>query len=376
MLKIISVVGARPQFIKAAAISRAINEFNRKRKRSSLRIKEAIVHTGQHYDYNMNDIFFEELKLKQPDFNLNVGSYSQGKQTALMLERIENVFKKEMPDLVIVYGDTNSTLAGALAAKKLHILLAHIEAGLRSYNMNMSEEINRVIVDRISDIFFCPSKTAVRNLFWEGIKDSQSNGFPKVFLVGDVMYDSILFYLSVAKARSNILKKLSLKPKNYYLATIHRAENTDDLSRLRSILESLYDIAQKSALVIFPVHPRTKKAISLLKIKRFTNALRIIEPVSYLDMLMLEKNAKAILTDSGGVQKEAYFLRVPCITLRDETEWVETVDSGLNVLTGTDKEKIEEALNRFETLKPKQLKPYGDGKASKRIVDIITSFNN
>lgn len=374
MLKIISIVGARPQFIKAASVSRAIKEFNRNCNRAGSRIKEIIVHTGQHYDYNMNDVFFKELKLKEPDYNLNVGSHSQGKQTALMLERVEAVLKSETPDLIIVYGDTNSTLAGALAAKKLHILTAHVEAGLRSYDMDMPEELNRVMVDRISDILFCPSKTAVKNLFLEGIKDSNLNSFPKVFLVGDVMYDSILFYLDIAKRRADILKGLSLTPKNYYLATIHRAENTDNRGRLKSILESLDGLAKHGACVVFPVHPRTRKAIDSFNINLLTRSLKIIDPVSYLDMLMLEKNARAILTDSGGVQKEAYFLKVPCITLRDESEWVETVDSGFNILSGADKNKINKALKKTRTLKTRQLKPYGDGKASKRIIDIIRSI--
>lgn len=374
MLKIVSIVGARPQFIKAAAVSRAIKEFNIGRNRADSRIKEMIVHTGQHYDYNMNDIFFKELKLKRPDYNLNVGSCSQGKQTALMLERIEEVLRKERPKVVLVYGDTNSTVAGALAAKKLHILLGHVEAGLRSYNMDMPEEVNRAIVDRISDFLFCPSKVAVKNLSLEGIRNSKSNNFPQVFLVGDVMYDSILFYLEIAKRHSNILKAQSLIPKKYYLATVHRAENTDDNTRLKSIFDSLNNIADNKATVVFPIHPRTKKAISLLKIKRPAKALKIIEPVSYLDMLMLEKNARTILTDSGGVQKEAYFLKVPCITLRDETEWSETLNAGVNVLTGANKGKINRALNRLVRLNTRQPQPYGDGKASKRIVDIVSSL--
>jgi len=376
MLKIVSVIGARPQFIKAASVSRAIKEFNERHKQTNSKIKEIIVHTGQHYDYNMNDIFFKELNLKKSDHHLNVGSHSHSKQTALMLERIEGVLKKKAPDLVFVYGDTNSTLAGALAAKKLHLLLAHIEAGLRSYDMDMPEEVNRVVVDRISDILFCPSRTAVKNLVLEGITNSNSRKFPKVFLVGDVMYDAILFYLNVAENRSDIIRRLSLIPKKYYLATVHRAENTDNPVRLKSILESLVDIAKNRAPVIFPVHPRTKKAMGSLKIKLFTKSLKIIEPVSYLDMLLLEKNAKAILTDSGGVQKEACFLRVPCLTLRDETEWVETIDLGLNILTGVNKNKINKVLDRLARSSVEKSQPYGDGKASKRIIDIISSLIN
>lgn len=375
MLKIVSIIGARPQFIKAASLSRAIREFNRKCNRGGSKIKELIVHTGQHYDYNMNDIFFKELELNPPSYNLRVGSQSHGRQTAMMLERIEAVLKKETPDLVLVYGDTNSTLAGALAAKKLNILLAHIEAGLRSYNMGMPEEINRIVVDRISDMLFCPTRTAIKNLYLEGIKNTTTKKFPKVFLVGDVMYDAILFYLGVAKSQSNILEVQSLIPKNYYLATIHRAENTDNRLRLKSIIESLNSIAKDKAPVLFPVHPRTKKAMSALKIKSFTKSLKMIEPVSYLDMLMLEKNARAILTDSGGIQKEAYFLNVPCVTLRDETEWVETVDVGMNVLGGADRNRIKEALDRVSTSDVKQPKADGYGNASTKIIQIINSFS-
>ncbi|KPK42853.1 MAG: UDP-N-acetylglucosamine 2-epimerase [Omnitrophica WOR_2 bacterium SM23_29] len=374
MQKIISVIGARPQFIKAVMVSRAIKEFNKKCNDRNSKIKEIIVHTGQHYDYDMNDIFFKELKIDPPDYNLRVGSRSHGRQTAMMLEGIEAVLKEEAPDSVLVYGDTNSTLAGALAAKKLHILLAHVEAGLRSYNMDMPEEINRVLVDRISDVLFCPSKNAVRNLYSEGIANSNSRKFPKVFLVGDVMYDSVLFHFDIAKKKSAILRKLSLFPKSYYLATIHRAENTDNRRRLKSLLESLNDIAKNRAPVIFPVHPRTKKAISSLRIRALAKSLKMIEPVSYLDMLLLEKNAKTILTDSGGVQKESYFLKVPCVTLRDETEWQETVDGGFNILTGSDKEKIAETLNTIEKLNIKSVRFYGDGKASRKIIRIIKSM--
>ncbi len=374
MLKIISIVGARPQFIKAASASRAIKEFNRKCVRADSKIRELIIHTGQHYDYNMNDIFFKELALKPPNYNLRVGSQSHGRQTAMMLERIEAVLKKETPDLVLVYGDTNSTLAGALVAKKLHLLTAHVEAGLRSYNMNMPEEINRVVVDRISDILFCPSKTAVRNLYLEGITNSTSNEFPKVFLVGDVMYDAILFYLDVAKRRSDILQRLTITPKNYYLATIHRAENTDNAERLKSILKNLDYIAENKAPVVFPIHPRTKVILKMLKFKPRSKSFRIIKPVSYLNMLALERNAKTILTDSGGVQKEAYFLGVPCVTLRNETEWVETVDSGINILAGSDGHKILKALNRISKLNIKRSKAYGHGNASTKIIQIINAL--
>ncbi len=371
MLKIVSIVGARPQFIKADAISRAINELNKKR----VKVKEVLLHTGQHYDYNMSDIFFGELGLKKPKYNLNVGSYSlgqrpasQNKQIALMLEGIEKVLIKEKPNLVVVYGDTNSTLAGALAAKKLNIKLAHVEAGLRSYRMDMPEEVNRVVADRLSDIHLCPSKNAVKNLAKEGIRG-------KVLSVGDVMYDTVLFYLNLAKQKSEILSELSLKPKRYYIVTVHRAINTDNRLFLKSILEALSGIARNGNTVIFPLHPRTKKAIKTFGLNKLAKSLRVIAPVSYMDMLILEKNAKVVLTDSGGVQKEAYFLKVPCITLREETEWVETVKTGLNILTGAceDKQKITKAIKKLEKTRKNFPRLYGDGTASSKIVNFLLS---
>lgn len=363
MLKIASIMGARPQFIKAAPVSKAISKYHK--------IKEIIIHTGQHYDYNMNDIFFQELGLRRPDYNLNVGSHSQVKQIALILERIEKVLSRERPHLVLVYGDTNSTLAAALAARKLNILTAHIEAGLRSYNMSIPEEVNRVITDRISDILFCPSQTAARNLSLEGIVNSGRASFPKVFIVGDVMYDAILFYIDVAKSHSDILNKLSLVPQGYYLATVHRQENTDNPERLKRILESLECIARDSAPVIFPVHPRTAKAMRYFKFNSFKDRLKFIPPVSYLDMLMLTKNALVILTDSGGLQKEAYLLDVPCVTLRRETEWVETLDDGANVLADADKNKIKKAINKIRPKFNHRRNVYGDGRAAEKIAKII-----
>lgn len=374
MRKVISIVGARPQFIKATSISKAIREFNKTCRSPKVRIKELVIHTGQHYDYGMSGVFFKELKIKRPDYNLGVGSRSHGAQTAMMLDRIENVLKKESPDLILVYGDTNSTLAGALAAKKLNMSVAHIEAGLRSYDMDMPEEINRVVVDRISDILFCPCKNAVRNLRLEGMDSSKLLKFPRVFEVGDVMYDAILFYLDAARKCSRILRRLSLIPKGYYLATVHRAKNTNNRVRLAAILKGLNNVAKNGLPVIFPVHPRTRKAISSLIIKSFTGDLKMVYPVSYLDMLILEANAKAVFTDSGGVQKEAYFLNVPCITLRDETEWVETVNSKYNVLVGADAKRITEALDKIKRLRGKAPKVYGDGRASKKIIQIINSF--
>ncbi|PIQ89610.1 MAG: UDP-N-acetylglucosamine 2-epimerase (non-hydrolyzing) [Candidatus Omnitrophica bacterium CG11_big_fil_rev_8_21_14_0_20_42_13] len=369
MFKIISIVGARPQFVKSAVVTKAIADSNKKAGRE--KIREILVHTGQHYDYNMNDIFFRQLSLKRPDYNLGVGSASHGRQTARMIEGIEKILLKERPGLVLVYGDTNSTLAGALAAKKLNILLAHVEAGLRSYNRSMPEEVNRVVVDRISDILFCPSKRARQNLLNEGIYCLGKNDYPKVSIVGDVMYDALLFYCGIARRKSAILARLSLQKGGYYLATVHRAANTDNMDNLRQIISALGDIADSDSPVVFSVHPRTKKAISSIKIGNLSSRLIMIDPVSYLDMMVLEANAKVILTDSGGVQKEAVFLKVPCVTLRDETEWVETVSSGYNILAGAKKERIKKALSKAKNLKVRPFNVYGNGKAGLKIAGMI-----
>jgi len=372
-MKIVTIVGARPQFIKAAAVNRAIQDLNKREKR----IQEILVHTGQHYDYLMNKVFFKELKLPKPDYHLGVGSGSHAKQTGMMLEHIEIVLKKEKPKIVVVYGDTNSTLAGALAAAKLKIPVAHVEAGLRSYNQNMPEEINRLLTDHLSTLLFCPTTQSVRNLLKEGIKDGEIQVVKKV---GDVMYDSILYYSKIAE-KSTILKDLNLyfsapnselRTQNYYLATLHRAENTDDPKKLKSIFGALNEIGEKTP-VILPLHPRTKKMTKVYRLFFKFKNIKFIEPVSYLDMLQLEKNAKAILTDSGGVQKEAYWLRVPCFTLREETEWVETIRSGWNVLTGTNAKRIVGGVGHLEKRRkyPKGRKIYGDGKSSQKIVKIL-----
>lgn len=374
--KCLTVVGARPQFIKAAPVSRMMNKFG---------IKEILVHTGQHYDYNMSRVFFHELGIKEPDYNLGVGSLSHGAQTGRMMEAIENLLKKEKPGMVLVYGDTNSTLAGALAAAKLHIPVAHVEAGLRSYNRDMPEEINRVLTDHVSDILFCPTETAVKNLRKEGFINIVNNGnlisessaisnslsLPSVINVGDVMYDSILFNIQLAQNKSRILGKLGLEDKKFYLATVHRAENTDDPVKVKRIFQAFGQIADKYPLII-PMHPRTKKYIS--DIKRFSAEIRIIPPVSYLDMLMLTSSARVILTDSGGVQKEAFFLKVPCVTLRDETEWVETLKNRMNEIAGTTEKRIIHAVEKQEALRvhKERKKYFGDGKASERIVNIIS----
>jgi len=356
-LKIVDIVGARPQFIKLAPILQAIAEHNQKH--PEYPIQEVLVHTGQHYDYEMSQVFFDELGLKSPDYHLGVGSGTHGYQTGEMLKRIEEVLLKEKPNMVIVYGDTNTTLAGALAAAKLHIPVAHVEAGLRSFNRKMPEEINRVLTDHISDLLFCPTQTAVENLHREGIK----NG---VHFVGDVMYDAVLLYLDLAEKKSQIMEQLGLKPKSYALATVHRAENTDQPERLRAIFEGLERVAKEGFPVILPLHPRTRKRLDMMGIH--PQGVQVLDPVSYLDMLILEKNAKVILTDSGGVQKEAFFFRVPCVTLREETEWVETVEAGWNTLVGCDPERI---LQVALEAKPgaESAWPYGDGRAAERVVE-------
>jgi len=348
--KIASIVGARPNFIKCAPLSREIRkEFN-----------EVIIHTGQHYDYEMNKVFFEELNIPEPDYHLDVGSGSHGYQTGEMIKRIEEVLLKEEPDLVLVYGDTNSTIAGALAASKLHITVAHIESGLRSYDKSMPEEINRILTDHCSDILFCPTETSADNLKREGVM----NG---VHLTGDVMVDALKENIKIAEKKERILDEIDLKSKEYYLATIHRAENTDDFERLENIVDAFCEIGN----LVFPCHPRTEKCLKGFGLwDRLVENIRVVRPVGYLDMLVLEKNAMKILTDSGGVQKEAYIFNVPCITLRDNTEWVETVEDGWNVLVGADEGKIVREANEF---KPgnKQRNVFGSGDASERIAKIV-----
>jgi len=349
-MKIASVVGARPQFIKAAAISQEVRKTH----------TEVLLHTGQHYDDLMSQVFFEELSIPRPDYNLGVGSASHGRQTGEMLSLIEEVLLAEKPDLLLVYGDTNSTLAGTLAAVKLHIPVAHVEAGLRSFNRAMPEEINRILTNHVSDLLFCPTETAARNLAAEGIAQG-------VYNVGDVMYDVILCNIETATQRSQVLRELDLEPKQYLLATVHRPRNTDTADNLRSILDAFNRIGET---IVFPTHPRTRQAISQMgfELKRH---VRLVEPVSYLDMLVLEKNARMILTNSGGVQKEAYFHKVPCIMLRDETEWVETVQTGWNVVAGANAARIV-ALTQSMRSPTESPALFGDGRASGRIVKIIS----
>jgi UDP-GlcNAc3NAcA epimerase len=346
MMKVASIVGARPQFIKAAPLDRELRKEH----------QHVLIHTGQHYDYAMSAVFFDELGIPEPDYNLGVGSASHGKQTAEMLVGIEETLIGEQPHCVVVYGDTNSTLAGALAVAKLHLPLAHVEAGLRSFDRAMPEEINRVLTDHVADLLFCPTETAVRNLAREGITEGVHN-------VGDVMYDAVLRNMDAVERSSHLLDSLDLQSASYLLATLHRASNTDDEENLSSILQALNETDET---VVLPLHPRTRHAMERVG---FTPSprLRVLEPVSYLEMLNLEKNARLVLTDSGGVQKEAYFFGVPCVTLREETEWVETVQAGWNTLVGADKTRI---LNAVRTLEPQGQLPqvFGDGKASQKIV--------
>lgn len=355
-MKVVTILGARPQFIKAGSLSR---EFQRNEN-----IDEIIIHTGQHYDVNMSDIFFDEMKIPKPDYFLGIGGGSHGAMTGRMLEKIEEILLAENPDWVIVYGDTNSTLAGALAASKLHIKIAHVEAGLRSFNMNMPEEINRILTDKVSSILFCPTQLAVDNLLSEGVLNSSS----KVVLNGDVMQDGAIFY-----------KKLAVKPnmqipKEYVLCTIHRAENTNDISRLRSIICAINKISNEQNIIL-PLHPRTSSIIKENNI-HLSDSIKIIEPIGYLNMVWLINNAGLIMTDSGGLQKEAYFFNKYCITLRDETEWGELVSQGVNVLAGADVNKIISAYNHLIKLKVKDFDQsiYGNGIASSKIIGELLNY--
>lgn len=357
-MKIVSIVGARPQFIKAAPVSTALRKQH----------KELLLHTGQHYDDSMSRVFFEELGIPRPDINLGVGSDSHARQTAAIMIGVENYLLQKKPDVVLVYGDTNSTLAGAVAASKLNIKIAHVEAGLRSFNRHMPEEINRIVADKVADILFCPTKTAVQNLSAEGI----TNG---VFNIGDVMFDAALTFAPIAEQKSQILNRLFIQSKEYLLLTLHRAENTDSYENLSNIVKA---IVKSKKRIVFPVHPRTVKLLKqyqLLEWLQKTENIILIEPVSYIDMVVLEKNAQKILTDSGGVQKEAYFYQVPCITLRNETEWLETVEDGWNYLVGADVEKIIATVYDFSP-DGKQQGHYGDGKASIKLVDILNRYSD
>lgn len=378
MKKIITVIGARPQIIKAAAISRAIkNNFSNK-------ILEVIVHTGQHYDENMSQIFFEELEIPFPNYNLNVGSGSHGEQTAKMLEGLENIYVQEKPDAVIVYGDTNSTIAAALAAAKIHIPVIHIEAGLRSFNKAMPEEINRIACDHMSTLLFTPSETGHRNLLNEGIKNDQKEAAtidnPKIYLCGDIMYDNSLYFSAMSEQKSKILKELEITTDEFILCTIHRDTNTDDTSNLNAIFRALLRIQKTTNLkIVLPLHPRTKEKLNshldenLLTEINQNNNFKIIPPTGFLDIISLEKNARLIITDSGGLQKEAFFFQKPCVILRDQTEWIEIVENGNALIAGANELKIissvETLIKRTDFTYPNL---YGDGNAANFICKKIT----
>jgi len=354
-MKITTIIGARPQFVKAAVLSRCLKHEKN--------VQEIIVHTGQHYDDSMSSVFFEELDIPKPNYNLGIGGGSHGQNTGRMIEKIESVLLEIRPDYILVYGDTDSTLAGALAAAKLHIPVIHIEAGLRSYNRLMPEEINRVLTDHLSSLLFAPTPRAVTNLTDEGISEKG------IHLVGDIMYDAGLFYAEHAETKSTIIEKLDFGHQGYILATIHRQENTDIKNRLAAILKGF---AESSLPIILPLHPRTAKHLEQFSLA-LPSPVLAIEPVGYLDMVMLEKNAKLIITDSGGVQKEAFFHKVPCITCRPETEWVELVELGVNKLV--EPEELSNILSAPHTYSPKNLPwdhtLYGDGNSARKIIDVI-----
>ena len=372
-MKIVTIIGARPQIIKAAALSRAIIKFYHNK------IEEVIVHTGQHYDENMSQVFFDELSIPHPNYNLNVGSGSHGQQTAKMLEGIEEILIKENPDFIVLYGDTNSTLAGAIAAAKLHIPITHIEAGLRSFNKKMPEEINRITCDHCATLLFSPTKTGFNNLIREGFNPNNTKPYnadnPKIYHCGDVMYDNSKYFATIAREKVDIINRLNLNEKPFILATIHRDNNTDQTERLTSIIEALVEIADNNKIVL-PLHPRTKKLVeqnldekTKTKLYQCKN-IQLIEPVSFLEMIELERNAEMIITDSGGVQKEAFFFMKPCIILRHETEWTEIVEAGTAILADANKDLIIESYNTFKAEPPRHY-PYifGDGHAAEFILE-------
>jgi UDP-GlcNAc3NAcA epimerase len=381
-IKLMNIVGARPQIIKASAISRAI------RLHFSNRISEILLHTGQHYDKELSEVFFDELEIRRPDYNLGVGSARHGKQTSLMIAGIEDVLMMEKPDCVLLYGDTNSTLAGALAASKLHFPVIHIEAGLRSFNKYMPEEINRIMSDHSSTLLFAPTHAAFRNLINEGFRPENSPPYtinnPKIYLTGDIMYDNTLFFSSLAETKeASLLKSLSVERDSFILVTIHRDLNTDDLSRLEAILKTLKSLSEDYALnFIMPLHPRTTITLRT-KLEPFYNDLlacsyiKIVPPVSFLEMTFLEKTSRMIITDSGGVQKESHFFRKPCLVLRKETEWIELVKNGTAVLVDADPEKIRQEFDRFMKSGKDLDYPgfYGDGKSAEFMLkEILMMF--
>ncbi len=378
MIKLLTVIGARPQIIKAAAISRAIKEC------FLSCVEEKILHTGQHYDANMSQVFFDELGIPAPHYNLNVGSGIHGAQTAKMIEGIEQVLLSEKFDGIILYGDTNSTLAGAVAASKLHIPIYHIEAGLRSFNMSMPEEVNRIVCDQLSTILFAPTQTAVDNLCSEGFNDSKAvfadGRMRRVILSGDVMYDNSMYFASKAENESGILEEYGIEKNNFILVTIHRDNNTDNPKRLNDIFRALLYISeQNNQQIVLPLHPRTKKMLSInleedLQNRLLKSSIKIIPPASFLDMIMLEKSATMVMTDSGGVQKEAFFFKKPCVILRPETEWVEIIQHGAGVLADADYDRIIEGYNTYKGKEIVFPMLFGDANASKKIIQSILNF--
>ncbi len=375
-MKIVTIIGARPQFIKAGVISRAIATHNKQG--LTEKVLEILLHTGQHYDANMSDVFFREMRIPKPDYYIGINKGTHGNMTGCMLGKIEEILIKEKPEAVLVYGDTNSTLAGALAAVKLHIPVAHVEAGLRSFNMKMPEEVNRVLTDRISYWLFCPTETAVINLKNEGLFDIKRSdaffGKSLVFNVGDVMYDAAIFYKKIAEPTDFIVSLIDQLKDGFYLSTVHRAENTDDSVNLENIINALEIISEKKP-VILPLHPRTRKLLNINNI--LTKKIRIINPIGYFDMITLLENCEAVFTDSGGLQKEAYFFHKPCITLRNETEWVELVEGGFNILVEANCDKIvyeEKYLNNRKLDYSKAL--YGRGDTGNKIVKALLKQKN
>ena len=374
MIKLLTIIGARPQIIKAAAISRAVRE------KFAGQVEEHILHTGQHYDANMSEVFFRELGIPEPDYNLHVGSGSHGVQTARIIEGIEAVLTEQHYDGVIVYGDTNSTLAAAVAASKIHVPVFHVEAGLRSFNMGMPEEINRIVCDQLSSVLFTPTMTGLRNLEAEGFSSIKSRvrfadgRGQRVVLSGDVMYDNSMYFSAMADVQSDIIERLGLRYRQFVLATIHRPANTDNPENLKSILRALSDIAAKGMDVVLPLHPRTKKRIEDLGLEIADFRLKVIEPASFFEIIRLEKNAAIVMTDSGGVQKEAFFYGTPCVILRSETEWVEIVEAGAGIIADADYERIMAAYEALVN-KPVQFPAlFGDGKASEKILNEIVKY--
>ena len=379
MIRLLTIIGARPQIIKAAALSRAVRE------KFSGQVEEHILHTGQHYDANMSEVFFRELGIPEPDYNLHVGSGSHGVQTARIIEGIESVLTEQYYDGVIVYGDTNSTLAAAVAASKIHVPVFHVEAGLRSFNMGMPEEINRIVCDQLSSVLFTPTLTGLRNLEAEGFSSIKSRvrfadgRGQRVVLSGDVMYDNSVYFLAMADVQSDIMERLGLSHRQFVLATIHRPANTDNAENLKSIFRALNDIAEQHQIdVVLPLHPRTRKMIGDLKLEigGLSERIRIIEPASFFEIIRLEKNAAIVMTDSGGVQKEAFFYGTPCVILRPETEWLEIVEAGAGIIADADYERIMAAYEALVN-KPVEFPAlFGDGHASEKIISEILAYLN